>query len=188
MNIRGFVTGVGSRDISIDEYDLLFDIIYHIAGLGYVLRSGDASGSDNACQLGYLQAYKDGFIGAPYEAYVAWNSWRANPRTKLSWLIYPGQLRDWRRAELTMNWIHPAANKLRRGGRALHTRNIFQVLGLDLNTPSTGLVCCADADRNGVPKGGTRTAWVMARRRDIPCLNIRYACLNEIEYFIERNF
>ncbi|ADQ52943.1 DprA-like DNA recombination-mediator protein [Aeromonas phage PX29] len=53
----------------------------------------------------------------------------------------------------------------------LHTRNAYQVLGRDLNTPSDFLLCYAPV-RNKVVQGGTRTAFVLARRNGIPVYNL----------------
>ena len=46
------------------------------------------------------------------------------------------------------------------------------VLGRDLNTPSKFLVCWAETDKHGIPKGGTRTAWVLADREGVECFNL----------------
>lgn len=71
--------------------------------------------------------------------------------------------------------IHPAWNRLGRGAKALHTRNVYQVLGLDLNTTSKVLFCYAQPTKNkqglaGV-KGGTNTAVQLAMKNNIPIYN-----------------
>ena len=56
------------------------------------------------------------------------------------------------------------------------TRNVYQVLGLDLKTPSKALFCYAQPTKNkqgiviGV-KGGTNTAIQLAMKHNIPIYN-----------------
>lgn len=66
---------------------------------------------------------------------------------------------------------HPAWDKCSAGAQALHSRNVYQVLGDDLNTPSKFLICWAEPTKTGV-KGGTNTAWMLAKKYDIPCFNL----------------
>ena len=65
--------------------------------------------------------------------------------------------------------LHPNWPACRQGAKKLHARNIHQVLGKDLKTPSAFLVCWT-------PKaelvGGTRTALVLAQENDIPIFNL----------------
>lgn len=78
-----------------------------------------------------------------------------------------------------MSQVHPAwgltrpngAPILSMGAKMLHTRNVFQVLGKNLDKPSSFLICYAEVDKDGIPKGGTRTAWQIAKSRGIPCFN-----------------
>ena len=58
------------------------------------------------------------------------------------------------------------------GAKALHTRNVYQVLGLDLNTPSEFVVCYADVDKHNNVIGGTATAVNIAKEVGIPVYNI----------------
>ena len=50
--MNNYYTGVGSREISDEEYSLLSEIGKKMASLGYILRSGGAEGSDRAFQEG----------------------------------------------------------------------------------------------------------------------------------------
>ena len=40
------------------------------------------------------------------------------------------------------------------------------------STPSKFLICWAEVDKQGNPKGGTRTAWMVAKKFNIPCFNL----------------
>ena len=75
-------------------------------------------------------------------------------------------------AEEMASSIHPAWERLSRGARGLHSQNIFQCLGATLDVPSKFLICYAEVDKHGTPKGGTRTAWECAKRNNIPCFNL----------------
>lgn len=55
--------------------------------------------------------------------------------------------------------------------RWLHARNVCQILGLDLKTPSDFVLYWA-YEKNGVVRGGTRTAVNLARRCGIPTYNL----------------
>jgi len=37
-------------------------------------------------------------------------------------------------------------------------------LGTNLNSPSNFLICWAEVDKQGKPKGGTRTAWMLGEQ------------------------
>lgn len=71
-----------------------------------------------------------------------------------------------------MVWdVHPAPDKLKQGPLLLHTRNIFQVLGEDLNTKSRFVILYAEPTYNGV-KGGTNTAFTLAEMHGIETFNL----------------
>ena len=61
------------------------------------------------------------------------------------------------------------------------------MLGRDLENPvpSLFLLACSDVDKNGDAKGGTRTAWMLAKQFNIPCFNIRGKSKREIFEFIK---
>ena len=83
--------------------------------------------------------------------------------------------------------LHPAWDRLSQGAKKLHQRNIHQVLGRDLENPkpSCFLLACANTDKNGDPLGGTRTAWMLAKKFNVPCFNIRGKSKKQIFEFIK---
>lgn len=56
--------------------------------------------------------------------------------------------------------------------KALHTRNVFQVLGRDLLSPVDAVFSWCPVTKSGNFKGGTRTALEIAKTMDIPYLNM----------------
>lgn len=71
---------------------------------------------------------------------------------------------------------HPAWDRLKRGGRAMHTRNVFQALGTSLSpeTMADLTIYCAEESQARVVKGGTRTAVEISRSYGIPTFNLRF--------------
>lgn len=175
-------TGVGSRDVTDEEWDLMVAIAKWLAEW-FNLRSGKASGSDSAFEYGVsLSDYKD-----DKEIYIPWPKFEGNeiPGETIS-LDRPSTVNY----ALTLQYakeIHPAFEKLSQGAKKLHQRNIHQVLGRDIEnpTPSKFLLACSDEDKNGDVKGGTRTAWMLAKQFGVPCLNIRGKTKKEIFEFLK---
>lgn len=64
---------------------------------------------------------------------------------------------------------HPAWGFLGRGPRALHTRNVAQVVGADCMTPSNFVLCWT---QEGEVRGGTATAIRVALANRIPVFNL----------------
>lgn len=138
---------------------------------GYILRSGAADGADSAFEAGV-------FNDTNKEIYIAWNGF--SNRTDREEGVYCLKGEVVQQAEKIASTLHPAWDTLKkdgtpvvsRGAKALHTRNVFQVLGQDLASPSKFLVCWAEVDKQGIPKGGTRTTWQLAVQYSIPCFNL----------------
>lgn len=160
-------TGIGSRDIAKEEFDLLFSIAEKLAATSWKLRSGGAGGADTAFEVGC--AKNEGQA----EIFIPWARFGTKIENANSKRYIPNEdkFQDARKLLLTEEII-PWFDNMKQGAKKLHARNVYQVLGTD-NTKSDLLVYCADDDKNGVPKGGTRTAVLLARLFDIPTYNIR---------------
>lgn len=166
-----FYTGVGSRQTPPAIQDLITRIAAKLESVGYILRSGAAEGADQAFERGVTDA-------ANKQIFIAWNGFcgRQMGRDGVIPLIDCCE----RRAFHIASEVHPAWGAVRadgspvlnHGAKALHARNTYQVLGARLDTPSKFLICWAPVDKHGVPKGGTRTAWVLAERERVECFNL----------------
>lgn len=159
-----FYTGVGSRDVTPDEYALMSVISQRLACRGWTLRSGGADGADSAFEEGVVQAH------GKKEIYIPWQGF--NGRKSYHDVIIGNHLYSWNAAKEMASTIHPAWDLLSIGAQSLHARNCYQVLGEKLDKPSTFLIACSDPVGNSV-KGGTRTAWELAKRHHIQCFNLR---------------
>lgn len=155
-------TGIGSRKTPEDVLRYMHSIARHLARHGYVLRSGAADGADSAFEAGCIGA--DGRA----EIWLPWKGFNGHADTGL----YPTKAHIERAQE-----VHPAWDRLGRGPRALHARNVGQILGADTATPSSFVLCWTpdgcerDAQRSRTT-GGTGTAISLASFNDIPVFNL----------------
>lgn len=171
-----YYTGVGSRETP--EYILKFikEVAYWLAVRGYTGRSGSAIGADSAFEQGFNRHEIVNGVSdhVSFEAYLPWKGF-SDIREDSTHIVTP-ELPNYNEAFNIASTIHPAWNRLSHGAKALHTRNVYQVLGLDLNTPSNVLFCYAQPTYNkhkeltGV-KGGTNTAVQLAMKHNIPIYN-----------------
>lgn len=186
--MRHYWTGVGSREITDEEDDTMFNIAYHLALLGLIYRGGGAPGSDLSFEDGHMAAGVDypKKVRRP-EIFGPWKNWNNSTDPRRTLLYYsPDDIHaaDLLGARELLKDVHPAFPYLKRGALALHSRNMHQPLGPRLDVPSMFLLACSDTDKYGIPKGGTRSAWVLAEQFGIPCFNIRNKSLYAIESFI----
>lgn len=188
MNVpefRGWMTVVGTRDTTDEEWDLLADTTSIQTNRGFGMRSGGAGGSDEAGYQGALRVLQRLQI-PPIEriqVFLPWNGmkrdYRDQPLPKLyhdpSKGIYDAsQFENWAEAERIALEARGTWDGLGQGGIKLHCRNSYQPLGPDLQTWSKALLCCATpVGKKGTVKGGTNTAVQIALTYNIRVLNIR---------------
>lgn len=172
-----YYTGVGSRETPKDILEFIEQVGYWLAQRGYTGRSGSAEGADKAFEKGfydYLYSQQTQNVSVGFEAYLPWKGF-SDIQPDQYHIVTPN-LPNYQEAVDIVSQIHPAWNKLGRGARALHTRNVYQVLGTDLQHKSCVLFCYAQPTRNkrgiitGV-KGGTNTAVQLAMQHNIPIYN-----------------
>lgn len=176
-------TGVGSRDITVQESELIMETAKYLADLGFTLRSGGAGGSDTSFEEGALLSLRPELR----EIYIPWKSFKCPRVGDVYHVLEDRGSENYRVSMVVARDIHPAWDRLSNGARLLHQRNVHQVMGRDLTKPvkSKFLLACSDYDKHGVPKGGTRTAWALASRNGIPCFNIRDKSKGELENFLD---
>lgn len=163
-------TGVGSRSTPAEMLNIIQNVASVLGKQGWVLRSGGADGADSAFEAGC-----DAVQGSK-KIYIPWDGFNGRRQDGRSVLTL--EQGDRAGAMDLVKEVHPAYGMLSRGALALHARNAYEVLGLYLDTPSKFLLCYAPVDKYGVPKGGTRTSWVLAQKCGIPCFNL----INDRDY------
>ena len=152
-----YYTGIGSRQTPKEILDRMTHIGKEFAGMGFTLRSGGADGADSAFERGCEDV--NGFK----EIYIPWDGFN-NLSSSAGYKI--GNHPD---AESIMANLHPAWHVCSQGVRKLHTRNVYQVLGADLNTPSVLVVCWTP---RGQIVGGTGQAIRLAIQHNIRVINL----------------
>jgi len=153
-------TMIGSRKTPNDIQEILKRLATKLDTHWWIVRSGGADGADSCCNH-----------VANKEIYIPWNGFNG---------FYNGQngaiaanTQQSIVAEKIVSTVHPAWGYLKQGAQKLHTRNVFQVLGLSLDTPSKFVVCWAPtAGSSGEVKGGTATAVKIALNNNIPVYNL----------------
>jgi hypothetical protein len=149
-----FYTGIGSRETPEDICKMFIGYGRFLARKGYILRSGGADGADKAFEIGCDE------VNGPKEIFLPWKGFNGNSSDLFQ---IPQECFEIARD------IHPNFDNLSQGAKKLHARNVLQVLGKDLKTPSKFIVCYT---KNQELKGGTRTALILAQRYNIPMLNL----------------
>ena len=156
-------SGVGSRETPQHIQDTMRTIAAELGARGWLLRSGHAEGADIAFEMGA----KD----RPKEIYLPWQGFNGG-RSGTGDAIDPATLSSYKQAVAYAEYFHPAWEKCSQGARALHTRNMYQILGQNLNTPVKCVVCWT---KDGKSSGGTGQALRLADYLEIPIFNLHDA-------------
>jgi hypothetical protein len=123
--------GIGSRETPDDILSVMTECARLLCARGWRLRTGGAPGADTAFLSGCL-------LWCPpdppnYELYLPWPGFSDQAPPTLD--------RPTATAYNIASHYHPRWNLLSRGPRALHARNVHQVLGRDCNDPVKMIVC-----------------------------------------------
>ena len=165
-------TAVGSRETPHAILVLMRRIGYRMAQLGYVGRSGGADGADSAFYEGYITAKQNGSNRGNFEVYLPWEGFNGLA-LGTDEVINSKRKANYQDAMEIASQIHPAWHRCTDGAKALHTRNVYQFWGPDLESPSRVLICWAPLGQyEGTVKGGTNTAVQMARKAGTPVYNL----------------
>ena len=175
-------TGVGSRETPHDILILMRRIGYIMAMKGLSLRTGEADGADCAFYKGVVDAYDLHRVKFKNEVFVA-----GPPKS----LHYVNDVVDMFRGTSPISApiekfretavrIRGSWDDLSYFGAMCHIRNVAQVLGVDGNSPSRGLICWAKPvntikvtdHKMRYVEGGTNTAYCTAILHNIPVYNL----------------
>lgn len=146
-----FYTGIGSRNTPKRICDLMTKFAESISlNHDLILRSGGAKGADIAFERGARWDKKEIFYSD-----------------------------DVCKDALTIaKSVHPAWSKMNAMAQALHARNVYQILGKNLKTPTEFVVCwtpdgAQTFDECSIVTGGTATAIRLAHANEIPVFNLQ---------------
>jgi len=148
-----YYAGIGSRETPKDVCAKMTKLAKYLAERKYILRSGGAEGADLAFEKGvWVQRLK--------EIYLPWKGFNDSKSE-----LYTSS----KEAEEIAIQFHPRWHLLKSGGKKLQTRNVHQVLGKDLKTPSKFVICWTS---DGKASGGTGQAIRIANAHQIPVFNL----------------
>ena len=150
------ITGVGSRQTPESVCTLFEEMGKEAREREWWVRSGHAEGADYAFEKGALEHC------IVYLPWVGFNREKPVLGTAAS-----PPLRD---EVLKIVYKHePYAKDLSDGVKLIKSRNVYQVLGVDLKTPSDVVVCWTE---EGEVIGGTGLAIKIAQANKIPVVNV----------------
>lgn len=179
-----FYTGVGSRETPEHVLRMMERLGKKLATDGWTLRSGGAKGADAAFELGWFDWYANQTpwpSQAQAEIYIPWEGYNGHDRYGCFGANINPELDNrqlYREALVIAEQTHPNWAACKRGARAMHARNVYQVLGQDLKTPSKMLVAWTKLTKAGQPMGGTATAIRLAESYGVTCFNLN----KEVDY------
>jgi hypothetical protein len=150
-------TGVGSRQTPGFICELIEVIARRLGEMGWTVRSGGADGADSCFAQGAFNA-----LTMP-EIYLPWPAFNKIGYARLE--------RPQDEAYSIAKQHHPAWDRLSRGARMLHARNVHQVLGPDVTNPdpSRFLICWTPDAMGG---GGTGQAIRIAKHYEVPVFDL----------------
>lgn len=155
-----YYAGIGSRKV---PHDIGRQLEFHcqaLSALGYVLRSGGAKGCDTYCERGH------GILkGTKKEIYIPWEGFN-HRTTRQDGVLLPNF--EQHHFDVAAS-LHPNWGACSEGARKLHTRNLFQIAGLDGATFVDFVVCWTP---NGSGSGGTGQAIRLANQLNIPVYDL----------------
>lgn len=151
---RDFYAGIGSRKTPKPILEEMEQIGAILARNNFILRSGAADGADSAFEKGVDS------VNGPKEIFLPWENFNGH---------LSGYHAPWKRAFEMAEEVIPWWDNLTEGTKKLHARNVHQILGLSLNEPVEFVVCWTP---DGQTVGGTATAIKIARKNQIPVINL----------------
>jgi hypothetical protein len=159
-----YYAGIGSRETPEDVCRKMFAAGRTMAKLGFILRSGGADGADAAFESGVAKAASElnTNLESLAEIYLPWKGFRKNQSP-----LYG----SCKRAILLAKEFHPNWANVSPAGRDFHGRNCYQILGRELDRPSSFVLCWT---KDVAITGGTGQALRLAQEYGIPILN--FAC------------
>jgi len=164
------VTLVGSRKAPKHMLDLAYQIGYQLALSGEAMYSGGALGMDETWELGYHKAGRTDLINV---ILPTTNFNKRKPNDSFYTFIGDYDIKLLEKADKLIQQVHDHYDKLNGFSYFAHIRNCFQVLGHDLESPSTETFLYAPISGSKV-LGGTSTAYEISKLHGIPTHNLAH--------------
>ena len=149
--------GIGSRKTPTDVQLVMKDIAKQLAPL-WKLHSGFAAGADQAFAVGAAEA------NGEMVNFIPWEGFNGAPGNDPRFIC----LYNPKAMEIAAKY-HPNWDACSSSAKLLHSRNVFQVLGADLESPVDMVICWTP---NGKRGGGTGQALRIAEAYQIPIFDL----------------
>ena len=175
---KKYYSGIGSRETPIEIQNTMSTIASKLEDRGYILRSGGASGADEAFESG-VKDHSNMQIFLPFEGFN-------NKNAGVGYLSKYSE-KDVDNANNSVIHFHPLGHSLKGKIHTIMGRNFFQVCGLEGENFSDFVLCWTP---DGATKkttrgtGGTGQAIRIANYLDIPVYNLKNITSN-IDYFLD---
>lgn len=177
--------GIGSREAPPEVLEVTRWFAFILAHLGYKLNSG-------GCPLGMDKAFLDGAYKckrsdkSENHIFLSWNGMSNLYHDPANGFIDATKLPNYQQAHDLGLAARGSWERAGKGGIMHHSRNPYQVLDLDLNSPVDFVACWAPpSGKKGNVKGGTATAVKIAIEHNIPIYNFHDPVLfDRVRYFV----
>lgn len=166
-----YATLVGSRDVPANEWGFVVRRFIEVCE-HFVPRSGHAFGTDTLAEMAATRKYS--FKDERVEIYLPYNGFNKAFTTTGVWYRVPSMFDNYDESLPILESVMPWVGNLNEFALNAHRRNVYQVHGQDLKTPSKVMVIWApwaNARKDKV-KGGTATAFALAKAAGIPVFNL----------------
>lgn len=160
-------TGIGARSTPDMYLGFMVFVGGELAKRNYTLRSGAADGADSAFERGC------DLSNGKKEIFLPWQGFN---KSQSEFYFISQKAYDLAKS------FHPMWNKCNYVARKFHARNCYQVLGFDLETPTSFIICYTE---NGSGGGGTGQALRIAKHHNIPIFDLgKYKELPDLTEFL----
>ena len=149
-----YYAGIGSRQTPENIQKVMHDFAAYAEEHNLVLRSGAAQGADQAFESGVHSKHM-------MQIFIPWRGFTNQPHHRWQWASRELE----KQAQELASQFHPNWAACSRGARALHARNMAQILGPHLDLPVKFVACWTP---NASGSGGTGQALRIAKELDIP--------------------
>lgn len=164
-----YYSGIGSRETPEHILEDMYYLGIYLSNCGYVLRSGNARGADTAFSKGCDAVMGDSEIYLPYDNF--------NNGCRNSILVTNKKII--KQAIDIMKTCKSSSYTWNNRNTPYHSRNVFQVLGHNLMTKSSLVICYTDTGAESKEDvimrndcSGTSTAITLASMLNIPVINM----------------
>ena len=157
-----YYAGIGSRETPKDILEVMTRFAGYAESKYLTLRSGHAGGADLAFERGVHNA-------GMMQIFLPWNGFNGAYGNQTGYTVGFKTPAIEAQAEKLAEQLHPAWDMCSQGARKMHTRNMAQILGPDLNTPVEFVVCWT---LNASGAGGTGQALRLAHHLQIPVFDL----------------